>query len=137
LQRSLELEPRSPDVLLDIALVYGQRGQPARSLAALHNLLDIYRPGEESQTALLLEGRTLLEMGRPVQAAESLLAAARRGPPNADVFFHLARAEYSVGRYAQATAAAEQALAVDTSHQASRQLLVQIASSAPTDVPRR
>jgi tetratricopeptide (TPR) repeat protein len=131
MQRALELAPESPDVLLDAALVYRQRGRPARSLAVLHSLLDTYRPGEEPQLALLLEGRTLLELGRPHQAAESLLAAARRGSPNADVYFQLAKAQSAAGRHAEATAAAEQALAVDTTHQASRQLLVQLASNTP------
>jgi tetratricopeptide (TPR) repeat protein len=137
LQRALELDPECSDVLLDVALIYRQRGRPVRSLAVLHNLLDTYRPGEEPQLALLLEGRTLLELGRPHQAVESLLAASRRGPPNAEVFFHLAQAQSAAGRNAEATAAAEQALAIDTSHQASRQLLIELARGSRADAQRR
>jgi predicted TPR repeat methyltransferase len=69
-----------------------------------------------------------MDLQRPQQAVDSLLAAARRGPPNAEVLFHLAQAHWSAGRVAEAAAAAEQALAIDASHQASRQLLLQLAS---------
>ena len=64
-------------------MLYRQLGQPARALATLHHLLDTYPPGEEPQLSLLLEGQTLADLGRPTQAAESLHAAVRRGPPNA------------------------------------------------------
>jgi tetratricopeptide (TPR) repeat protein len=137
LQRALALSPQSSDVLLDVALIYRERGQRARSLATIHNLLDTYPPGEEPQLALLLEGLTLLELARPHQAVESLLAASRRGPPNAEVHFRLAQAQFSAGRYAEATTAAEQALAIDTSHEASRQLLMQLASSSQAAAQRR
>jgi tetratricopeptide (TPR) repeat protein len=127
-QRSLELAPNDANVLLDVAVLYRQRGQSARALAALHHLLDIYPPGEEPQAALMLEGLALMDLQRPHQAIDSLLAAARRGPPNAEVLYRLAQAQWSAGRFAAAAAAAEQALAIDGSHQASRQLLLQLAS---------
>jgi predicted Zn-dependent protease len=90
-------------------------------------LLDTYPPGEEPQTALLLEGLALLELGRPHQAAECLTHAARRGPPNAEVQYQLAQAQLAAGRHAQAATAAEQALTIDSSHEASRHLLAQLA----------
>ncbi len=127
-QRSLELAPNDANLLLDVAVLYRQRGQSARALAALHHLLDIYPPGEEPQAALMLEGLALMDLQRPHQAVDSLLAAARRGPPNAEVVYRLAQAQRSAGRYAEAAASAEQALAIDGSHQASRQLLLQLAS---------
>jgi tetratricopeptide (TPR) repeat protein len=130
-QRSLELAPNDANVLLDVAVLYRQRGQSARALAALHHLLDIYPPGEEPQAALMLEGLALMDLQRPHQAVDSLVAAARRGPPSAEVLYFLAQAQWSAGRYAEATAAAEQALAIDGSHQASRQLLLQMASHEP------
>jgi len=132
-QRALELSPNDANVLLDVAVLYRERGQSARALAALHHLLDIYPPGEEPQAALMLEGLALMDLQRPHQAVDSLLAAARRGPPNAEVLYQLAQAQWSVGRYADAATAAEQALAVDRSHHASRQLLVQLASLEPAD----
>ena len=138
LQRALEVEPRNPEVLLEVALLYRQRGQPARSLTTLHHLLDSYPPGEEPQMALLLEGLALLDLDRPQQASESLQAAAHRGPPNVEVQYRLAQAESAAGRYAKAAMAAEQALAIDATHQASRQLLAQLAAQTqPTGAQRR
>jgi tetratricopeptide (TPR) repeat protein len=138
LQRALELAPNDSETLLDIALLYRERGQPARALAALHQLLDVYPPGEEPRTALMLEGLALIDLGRPHQATESLSAAVRRGPPNAELFYRLAYAQWSAGQFAEATAAAEQALAIDNTHEASRNLLLQLASREPAaDAQRR
>ena len=128
LQRALELAPNEAGVLFDIAVLYRERGQPARALASVHHLLDVYPPGEEPQTALVLEGLVLMDLQRPHQAAESLLAAARRGRPSADVLYRLAQAQWSAGQYAEATWAAKEALAIDAAHQPSRDLLVQMAS---------
>jgi tetratricopeptide (TPR) repeat protein len=136
LHRALHFAPTSPDILLDVAKLYRQRNQPERALATLHQLLDTYPPGEEPQLPLLLEGQTLAELGRPRQAAESLLAATRRGPPNAEVLYWLAQAQSSTGDYAAATSAAQQALAIDSNHQASQQLLSQLAALTSADLRR-
>jgi tetratricopeptide (TPR) repeat protein len=133
LQRALELSPNDAGVLLDIAVLYRERGQPARALGTLHHLLDIYPPGEEPQTALVLEGIVLLDLQRPHQAAESLLAATRRGPPNADLLYRLAHAQWSAGRHREASMAAKEALAIDGSHQPSRDLLAQLARATQSD----
>jgi Tfp pilus assembly protein PilF len=137
LQRALELAPHNPEALLDVALMYRQRGETARALTTLHYLLDSYAPGEEPQIALQLEGMTLLDLGRPQRAAESLQLAARRGPPHADVFYQLAQAEIRSGRLPEASAAAQQALAIDASHEASRQLLMQLAANSPSAESQR
>ena len=73
-----------------------------------------------------------MELGRPHHAADCLQLAAQRGPANVDVLYYLAQAEYGAGRYAEAGNAAERVLAIDASHQASRQLLAQLAASQPT-----
>jgi tetratricopeptide (TPR) repeat protein len=127
LQRALQYSPDCADVLLDVAAIYRQQGQPARCLTTLHHLLDTYSPGEEPQVALALEGTTLMDLGRPEQAAESLLAASRRGPADADTLYHLAQAQLACGRTAAAAAAAQQALAANASHEGSRQLLSELA----------
>ena len=138
LQRALELSPQGADVLFDLAILYRQQGQLARALTTLHSLLDSYPPGEEPQMALMLEGQTLMALGRPHQAADSLLAASRRGPPNAEILFLLAQAQSSAGQYAAAAAAAEQALAIDSTHTASRQLIAQLVRiTASADPDRR
>jgi Tfp pilus assembly protein PilF len=137
LQRALQFAPDSPDLLQDVAVLYRQRGQPARALATLHHLLDTYPPGEEPQFSRLLEGQTLSDLGRPAQAAESLEAANRRGPPNAELLCQLAQAQSDAGDYLAATATAQQAVALDASHEASRQLLVRLASAGSPAVSRR
>jgi Tfp pilus assembly protein PilF len=137
LQRALQYAPENPELLLDVAVLYRQRGQAARSLASIHQLLDTYPPGEEPQMPLYLEGQILAELGRPTQAATSLIAACRRGPPNADIYCQLAEAQAASGDYSAATVAAQQALAIDASHQASRELLRRMAAAAGPVEPQR
>jgi len=138
LHHSLEFAPETSDVLLDVAMIYRQRGQSARSLTTLHRLLDTYPPGEEPQQAMLLEGLTLLDLGRPQQATEALVLAAQRGPPNVDVLYNLAQAYWAAGKLEQATATAQQALALDASHQPSRELVAQLAARGGSgEVQRR
>ena len=138
LQHALEFAPNSSDVLLDVAVIYRQRGQAARCLTTLHSLLDTYTPGDEPQSVLMLQGLTLMDLGRPQQATESLAAAAHRGKPSADVLCYLAQAYSAAGQIELATTTAHQALALNGSHQASRQLLTQLAArSAPGEtLPR-
>jgi tetratricopeptide (TPR) repeat protein len=135
LQHAVELHSQSANVLLDLAILYRQQGQPARALVSLHSLLDSYSPGEEPQVALILEGQILMALNRPHQAADCLLAATRRGPPNAEICFLLAQAQSNAGHYVAATAAAEQALAIDASHAASQQLLAQLARAMSSSDP--
>jgi tetratricopeptide (TPR) repeat protein len=138
LQRALEFAPRSSDVLLDLAVIYRERRQPTRCLTTLHYLHDTYAPGDEPQAAYVLEGLTLIDLGRPQQACEAFFAATQRGPANAQLLYYLAHANFGAGRYSEAAAAAQQALATDASHAASRQLLAQLAShSAPAEPQRR
>jgi tetratricopeptide (TPR) repeat protein len=138
LQRALVFAPDRGDLLLDVAVMYRERGQSARCLTTLHHLHDTYQPGEEPQFALQLEGLTLMDLKRPHQAAGVLAAAATRGPANADLFYQLAQARSAAGNLTEARAAAQQALAVDGSHQGSRHLLAQLAAKAgTTDQPRR
>ncbi|MEX2309541.1 MAG: tetratricopeptide repeat protein [Pirellulales bacterium] len=137
LGRALEFTPDNPDVLLDLATMYRARGQAARCLTTLHHLQDTYPSGQEPQAVLMLEGLTLLDLGRPHQACESFLAASRRGPASTDVLYHLAQAHSAAGRYTEATAAAQQALAIDASHQPSRQLLTELATRTPPNEPQR
>lgn len=132
-QRALQYAPDSPDVLLDVATLYRGRGEHARCLTTIHHLLDTYPAGEEPQVALLIEGLALADLGRPQQAAESLTLASRRGPPDAEIYFHLAQALLAAGRPQEATVAIHDALATDATHLPSQQLLAQLASHDPAD----
>ena len=138
LQHALEFAPDSSDVLLDVAVIYRQRGQAARCLTSLHSLLDTYAPGDEPQSVLMLQGLTLMDLGRPQQAIEPLAAAAKRGKPNADVLCYLAQAYSAAGQLEHATKTAHEALALNGAHQQSKLLLTQLAArSAPGETLAR
>jgi tetratricopeptide (TPR) repeat protein len=132
LQRALQYSPESSDVLMDVAAIYRQRGEHQRCLTTLHHLLDTYPPGQQAQQALWMEGLALVDLGRSQQAAESLLAATRQGPPNADLLCQLAQAQLASGRRQDAAETLRQALLANAAHGPSRQLQIQLASE-PTD----
>ena len=137
LERSLELAPNSSDVLMDVAAIYRQRGQSARCLTAIYHLLESYTPGEEPQSVLVMQGLTLLDLGRPQQANDVLLAALQHGPPSADLYFYVAESYSAAGQTAEASAAAQQALAINGAHAPSQQLLAQLASRRAAEAPQR
>jgi len=137
LHRALEFSPQSSDILWDVAVLYRQRTQPGRCLSTLQELRDMYPLGHEPYGIWLMEGQTLLELGRPHQAVECLSAAAERAPTSAEVLYWLAQAQLAAGRSAEALATTERALAIDSSHVPSRQLLARIIGSATTTPQRR
>jgi tetratricopeptide (TPR) repeat protein len=135
-QRALGLAPNDRQLLMDIAHIYRQIGQPTRCLTTVQRLVDTYPPGQAPQQALLLEGLTLNELGRHRQAAESLLAANQAGPPSAEVLCQLAHVQSSLGDYESAMQAAQQALAIDADHAASREIVTQLAARVPDQIRR-
>lgn len=130
MHHAAELAPMRADVLLDLAAMYRKRGQPERSLAVLHNLFDKCPTDSEPPNARLLEGIALLELGRPIEATDSLQLAVKRSPPTADTLYWLAQAQYAAGSRDEAAATAQQALALDAAHQPSRQLIAHMARGA-------
>jgi tetratricopeptide (TPR) repeat protein len=135
---ALALTPNDRQLLLDVAVLYRQIGQPARALTTIHLLVETYPPGDVPQQALYLEGVTLQALGRNQQAIESMLAASRRDPPNAEILFQLAQLYAATGDDHAAAAAARQALAVDPVHAGGQQLLQQLlARAAPSETQHR
>jgi predicted Zn-dependent protease len=137
LQRAIELSPNNSELLLEVASIYRQRGENARCLTAIYHLLDTYPPGEEPQSVLVMQGLTLMDLGRPQQATDAFLGAIQHGPPSADLCFYLAQSYSAAGRTADATAAAQRALAINGAHGPSRQLLAQLASRSATVLQQR
>lgn len=135
LQRSLEFEPDRRDVLMDIGAIYRQRGEHERCLTTLQYLLDTYPPGQGTQLAYWMEGLTLADLGRSEQAAQSLQAAAERGPANADLLYYLAQAHLAAGHADQAATAAQAALVANPAHAASRRLVAELAAHSPATAP--
>jgi predicted Zn-dependent protease len=137
LERAVELAPDRSDLLQEVAAAYRQRGQNTRCLTAIYHLLDSYPSGEEPQSVLVMQGQTLVDLGRPQQAIDAFLAAIQHGPPNADLYFYLAQSYSAAGRVTEATAAAQQALAINGAHDPSRQLLTQLAAHAGAETSQR
>ncbi|MCC7474692.1 MAG: tetratricopeptide repeat protein [Pirellulales bacterium] len=138
LHHALQYSENDADVLFDVATIYRQRGQAARCLTTLHQLLDTYPPGAEPQPALLLEGLSLLDLGRPQQASEVLATAAQQGPASVEVLYHLAQAYSAAGDLDRAGATAHQALALNAAHEPSRQLLGRLANQpGSNEIQRR
>jgi predicted Zn-dependent protease len=137
LERAVELAPDRSDLLLEVASLYRQRGQNTRCLTAIYHLLDSYPSGEEPQFVMVMQGQTLMDLGRPQQATDAFLAAIQHGPPNADVSFYLAQSYAAAGRPDEASKAAQQALAINGAHDGSRKLLAELAAHADPGTPQR
>jgi tetratricopeptide (TPR) repeat protein len=137
LQHALVFDPDRADLLYEVALMYREHDQPMRCLTTLHHLHDTYAESTEPQSILLLEGQTLMQLKRPQQAADVFLAASKQGPASVDVLYQLAQAQSASGNLTGATAAVQQALAIDGSHQPSRQLLAQLAMQSATPAVQR
>jgi predicted Zn-dependent protease len=137
LERAVELAPDRSDLLLEVASVYRQQGQNTRCLTAIYHLLDTYPSGEEPQSVSVMQGQTLMDLGRPQQATDAFLTAIKRGPPTADLYFYLAQSYTAAGRSDEASAAAQQALAIDRTHNPSRKLLDHLAARTDSTAPQR
>lgn len=133
LQQALRFSPHATDVLLATAELQYSMGRPHRSLMTLHQLLDVYAPGQEPQRALWLEGLAYQAVDRPRDAVDSLYAATLRGTPQADLLYQLALSEQAAGQSAAAANTARQALTVDSSHQPSQILLAQLQGVASAE----
>lgn len=136
LQRALQYSPGAPDLLFDLANLYYQRGESQRCLTTLHRLLDAHPAGEEPLEALVLEGRAYLSLGLPVPASESFELVKTRSLPTADLCCLLAEAELAAGRPEAALAAAQEAVALDASHAASREIVAKLSASSHGSILR-
>ena len=131
LHRALSYAPGQRDVLQAIAEIHHRAGRPRQCLTTAQRILDQFAPGEEPQDVLYLEGQAQAALGRQRDAAETFAAAARRGPPRADILCALAQAEVRRGHSAAAAAAARQALVVDVRHAPAIALLAELKNAAP------
>jgi tetratricopeptide (TPR) repeat protein len=124
--RALGFRPDDRKILLDLAEIYRELNRPDRTLAILQGVAESYPPGEEPPRVLYLEGLAYLAEGRNDDAIEVLSSARKGDHPTPEILFALAKAQWAAGRAADASKAAEQALAIDPKHQPSRQLLGEI-----------
>ena len=135
--RALGFAPNDRAILLEVAQLYRELGDPQQALSLVHTLLDTYSPGEEPQEALHAQGLAYMELERFEDATESFAAATMREQPNAAILARLAEAELLSGRSEAAEAAVRQALALDPGHQPSLDLLGRLNLAAQPQAPRR
>jgi tetratricopeptide (TPR) repeat protein len=124
--RALSYAPNDRTILLEIAELHRQLNQPERALQSLQSLADTYSPGEEPSHVLYLTGLAYVALARYDDGVESLAAAVTRGQPTPEMLCHLGEAQLLAGHPAEAAGAANQALAMQPQHQASRQLLERV-----------
>jgi tetratricopeptide (TPR) repeat protein len=130
--RALRYAPDDAEVLLDVAELYRELGQPRRALTSLQNLADTYPPGEEPQKVLYLIGLAYGASGRYPDAVEALSAARDRGPPSSEVLCRLADAEFRSGQRANALRTAKQALSLEPNHRGAQAVMDRIVVAQDT-----
>lgn len=129
LLRSLGHRPDDRRVMQEVAQLYLARGEPDRALIHLQTLTD----GSESEVSPRLYellGHAYAAIGRHAEAGNSYQLAIQRGQPSAELLFNLADAYRRSGQFGNARAAAHEALALQSDHAPSRQLLTQLPTPA-------
>jgi tetratricopeptide (TPR) repeat protein len=135
--RALAYAPDDRQILLEVAELHRELGQPQRAIVTLQSLCDTYGPGEEPQQVLYLLGLAYQAAQRYDDAADSFSTAMLRGRPTPEILYRLAEAQWSMGRSAAAAAAAREAISLDPRHQPSRELLNRLDIAQQEATPRR
>lgn len=101
-QRALSLQRDNPGVQLKIAEVHRLLGRPMRAFSTLEQLLRQTPLEQQSEPALVLAGRLLIELQQPAQAMEKLQLAANRKNASAECYIQMANAQVAMGHSMQA-----------------------------------
>jgi tetratricopeptide (TPR) repeat protein len=126
--RALSYQEHFPHVQLAVAEIYRESGRPQRALATLELLAEQSLPGQEPQEVLFQKGLALRALGRFEEAAESLAAAAKQGPPDAELLVQLSEVQLLAGDPTAASLTINQALTCEPRHAAALALRDQIES---------
>lgn len=118
LRKGLEVEPRCPPVLQNLAALYVDQQKPAEARAALA-ALDV---GRASSYALIVRGDLELGGGNTKGAIRNYRDAAGLDPKLADPWLRIARAELARGRPDASRRAAKKALKLDPANPEARRL---------------
>ncbi|MCA9100417.1 MAG: tetratricopeptide repeat protein [Planctomycetales bacterium] len=133
--RALSLAPSDPDILLEIADLYAELGQPRRALANLHSLAALYPPGEAPAAVLARTGLAYQALGREEDAAARLAEASNRPDATAQMYAQLAELQLASGRLADARQTASAGLARFPQHPDAMRTVQRVdaeSASAPT-----
>lgn len=101
-QRALGYRSEYPEVQLKVAEVQRLLGRPMRAFSTIEQLLNQTPIDQQSESALLLAGRLLLEIKQPAQAIEKLQIAASKENASAECFVQLSNAQLAFGQPSQA-----------------------------------
>jgi tetratricopeptide (TPR) repeat protein len=135
--RALACDGSRTDVLVEIAELYRQMGNPQRALMNLQSVAETYPPGSEPPRILYLSGLAHTALGRYDDALQAYRMASERGGFDAELSFRMAESLWLANRPAAARSALADALALNPKHVPSRQLLDQIElASRPTSPAR-
>jgi Tfp pilus assembly protein PilF len=127
--RALALQPEFQAVQLSIAEAYYRSGRCDRMLATLDRLQE-QMPGDACPAHVhFLRGLALVGLDRPDAAAEGFRMACELRPDDVELWHQLAAAELAAGDLAEARYAAESALRLEPSHEASRVVLLAVVSA--------
>jgi len=124
--RALSLQAHYPRVQLATAEIYSRQKRHARALATLRTLADGYPSGETPQQVLVLQGGALKELGRYDAAIETLVAAAKQGPPSTEVLVQLAETQWLAGDTANARLTLQTAIARSSREPGTEPLMAQV-----------
>jgi tetratricopeptide (TPR) repeat protein len=124
--RALACDGSRTDILVEIAELYRQMGNPQRALMNLQSVAETYPPGGEPARILYLSGLAQTALGRYDDALVSYRLAAERGGPDAELSYRSAEALWLSQQPDAARNALAQALSLNPEHAPSRQLLGQI-----------
>jgi tetratricopeptide (TPR) repeat protein len=87
-----------PRVQLSVAEIHRHTGRPKRTLAILDRMADLHATANNDPEVLLMRGITLADLGRDVEAAESLAMASERMPSDRiDKQIQLVTAQHRIG----------------------------------------
>lgn len=128
--RALSLAPSDTDILLELANLYSELGQPRRALSNLNSLAALYPPGETPAAVLARTGMAYESLGRHDEAAARLAEANSRPDATAATFAQLAELQLNRGRFAEARQTAAASLARFPQNTAAHQLVQRIDAQA-------
>ena len=135
--RALGCDTAKSDVLVEVAELYRQLGEPQRALMSLQSVAQSYAPGAEPPKLLYLSGLAYTALGRYDEALVAYRAAAERGGADPELSFRSAEALVLAEQPDAARQVLQDALALDPSHQPSRQLLERIDVASRPQPPAR
>jgi tetratricopeptide (TPR) repeat protein len=124
--RAMSQQAHYPRVQLATAEIYSRQKRPARALATLRTLADGYPSGETPQQVVVLQGLALKELGRYDAAVELLAAAAKQGPPSAELLVQLAETQWLAGDAANARLTLQSAITQSPPEQRTEPLTAQV-----------